>query len=123
MNQLIIFLFSIILIGQITQKQNSQDFVKSSKANNPKPDRLVNWPKQEKSFYLGTQIGNKDGISKSLKDNIKKFGLIHLLTPSGIHLSSILLFVFIFIKRKLGILIYLPLLIIFSTLSGFYSRF
>lgn len=42
--------------------------------------------------------GDKSAVRKSSLDRIKKFGLMHILTPSGLHLSSLLL-VFKFFPR------------------------
>lgn len=47
------------------------------------------------SFFTG----NKNGISPYTKKSFKRVNLSFLLSPSGIHLSSLLIFIFYFIKK------------------------
>lgn len=42
-------------------------------------------------FYQAVSTGNKNKVKKSIKDIFKRYGLMHLMTPSGIHLSSVLI--------------------------------
>lgn len=118
--QLIILFISIISLAQVSNNLDQQKIVKPAKFE-INTSRLSNWPKEERAFYQGSQTGEKAGISRELKKAIKKFGIIHLLTPSGIHLSSILLFIFLFVKKKFRIIVYFILFILFYFLSGFYS--
>lgn len=45
--------------------------------------------------------GNKTGLSKNLKNAHRDLNLQHLMTPSGLHLTSLLLLVSIFLRRRL----------------------
>lgn len=56
---------------------------------------------QAQAFYNASQTGDKSTLSRENITNLKRLGLIHLLTPSGIHLSSILcLFLFLLSKKQ-----------------------
>ncbi len=50
---------------------------------------------QTQNWYLFRSIltGNKSGLDRRLINTFKKYGVIHILTPSGLHLSSILIFI------------------------------
>ena len=73
------------------------------------------------AFYQATQTGDKSNIKRVYKEALKEFGLIHLLTPSGIHLSSILGIFLVFLPRKYHIGIFLMALFTFITIPGLYS--
>lgn len=45
---------------------------------------------QNYALYRATITGKKKGISNKLKSTLKRYGLAHLLTPSGLHLSTIM---------------------------------
>ena len=114
----VVFIISILLLSQIYAQNIS--FSKKVPLNlNIK--RLKDWKPNQSAFYYSSQTGEKVGISPTLKKALKEFGLIHLLTPSGIHLSSLLLVFFLFIKRKAHKYIYFCLLILIIPLTGFYS--
>lgn len=54
-------------------------------------------------IYNAISTGNKQGISQGIVKRFKKMGLYHLFTPSGIHLSSLLLLfspLFSAVRRK-----------------------
>lgn len=99
----LIFILSIFLLGH-----------SFSLPQTIKPKPMVSVSKnQAKAFYEAAQTGEKAKLSSKTKDNLKRFGLIHLLTPSGIHLSSILgLFLFLF-NRKYKFIFLLGTLIFF----------
>ena len=42
------------------------------------------------ALYQALTTGNKKNLSRKIKTTFKKYGIIHLLTPSGVHLSSIM---------------------------------
>lgn len=46
-----------------------------------------------KSLYISSITGNKKGLSRKLKKTFQNYGLLHLMTPSGIHLSSIIVLI------------------------------
>jgi hypothetical protein len=114
----IIFVISIFLLSQI-KAQNLPFSKKVQLKLNTK--RLKAWKPGQSALYYSSQTGDKTRISPVLKRALKEFGLIHLLTPSGIHLSSLLLFFFLFIKRKIHKYLYFILLCIIMPLTGFYS--
>ena len=49
-----------------------------------------NYSKDVFYIYRAMTSGNKRGLNRKLKTVMKNFGLMHILTPSGIHLSSVL---------------------------------
>lgn len=116
----LIYLISIVLLFQIfdSQSLNSVQKKASPKLNK---DRFTGESHKLTSFYISSQTGDKSEISRKLKSSLKEFGLIHLLTPSGIHLSSLLLFIFLFIKKKFYKYIYFAFLLLIIPVSGFYS--
>ena len=114
----LIFIVSIFLLSQIRDQNLSFSKVDKPKFNTKRlKDRKVS----DTAFYYSSQTGDKSSVSPLLKKALKEFGLIHLLTPSGIHLSSLLLFIFLFLRRKFHKFIYFILLFIFMPLTGFYS--
>lgn len=44
---------------------------------------------QSFKLYRASINGDKRGVDRKLKSTLKKYGLIHLLTPSGLHLSAL----------------------------------
>lgn len=58
--------------------------------------------KEKENFYIYRSFitGRKRGVPKELKSAMKNLNLLHLLTPSGLHLSSIFI-IFFLIRRKL----------------------
>jgi len=55
----------------------------------------------KKNFYIYRSFltGRKRGVPKELKQAMARLNLLHLLTPSGLHLSSLFI-IFILIRRK-----------------------
>jgi competence protein ComEC len=79
------------------------------------------WNKNLSALSDGTQIGHKRSLSKKLKRSLKTFGLLHLLTPSGIHLSSFLIFLRFFIPTKILSTFIFLLGLILTFYDGFHS--
>ncbi|MEX1098770.1 MAG: ComEC/Rec2 family competence protein, partial [Bacteriovoracaceae bacterium] len=52
------------------------------------------------AVYQALITGNKSGVPRKTIDTMKTFGLMHLLTPSGLHLGSFLLLFKCFPKFK-----------------------
>lgn len=74
----------------------------------PVPQLLQNYQQQIKNSFQRPEnanllfsfiTGNKDGISPYTKKAFKKVNLSFLLSPSGIHMSSVLCFFLFFIKK------------------------
>lgn len=113
----LILIISIILltIGKIED---------SSFRYSKKPFKRENskdWDKQSAKLYDAIQIGYKTGLNKELIAGFKRLGIIHLLTPSGIHLASILFVLKKILNKKIITILILALLTLLSFLSGFYS--
>ncbi len=57
--------------------------------------------KEQAEFIMSVVTGNQRGFNKtSLAPLIKKFNLIHLMTPSGLHLTVVLFLFFLLIKKR-----------------------
>lgn len=76
---------------------------------------------QSHAFYIASQTGNKSALTYANKKLLKKFGIIHLLTPSGIHLSAILGFILYFLPRKFRLPLFICCLLYFYTFPNLYS--
>jgi hypothetical protein len=70
--------------------------------------------KQEKFFFVKSITGHEPYRQNELKQSLRNLGLIHLLTPSGLHLSSL----FILIKKWR---ILYPICLFSLFLPGLYS--
>lgn len=106
----IILLLSIFLLG-----------FGFSLSTTPKIIKVKTNISQGKAFYIAAQTGDKTSLHSKNKIALKEFGLIHLLTPSGIHLSSILGIFLIFLPRKFHIGIFLFALILVLNQPGLFS--
>jgi hypothetical protein len=115
MKVILIFILSSILLSIPSEIPNARKKISFNKKE------VENWHVNQRSVLIATQTGNKQSVPRPLVEVYKQFGLLHLMTPSGIHLSSVFLFFFIFIKGKFRLLIYLPLLFISFFTLGFYS--
>lgn len=77
------------------------------------------------SRFLATlATGDKSRLKKKFKRTFKLFGIYHLFTPSGLHLTAILLPFFYFLKKKRSKLLKTLLILIllsFFWLEKFYS--
>lgn len=88
MKYLVIIIFSLLLHAQIPS------FVPRTQGrfmNITKPAAV--YTNGNNYIYNGLLTGNKKYINKKILSLFKKYGLLHLLTPSGLHLGSILFFV------------------------------
>ena len=88
--------------------------------------KYIPFPKQSSSFstdnfqfYKAVITGHKKSLPLKLRRTLKTYGLTHLLTPSGIHLSAILIFFRFFRVIQLPFLILLGLYLYY--LGGYYS--
>jgi hypothetical protein len=66
-------------------------------------------PYKSHPFYQGVLFGNKRALKLNIKRKFKRLGVLHLLTPSGIHLSSLLILPKIFFPKLLT-----PILVLLS---------
>jgi hypothetical protein len=76
---------------------------------------------QAEAFMQAAQTGNKASFNYHNKNLLKRFGLLHLLTPSGLHLSSILGLMLIFLPRKFHIVVFVVTLAFFINNPALYS--
>jgi len=83
---LVIFIFSIYPMQQTySRKYNQTKF--------PFPVLKKNFSNENWNLYRSIVTGNKKNVNKGTINQLKRYGLIHLLTPSGIHLSSLLILI------------------------------
>lgn len=82
---------------------------------NFKPKSYVNFTINKENYetnnyllYKAIVTGNKKQLEKKTIKNFKQYGLLHLLTPSGLHLSSI-----VFVLKFSGILEFITLIFLF----------
>ncbi|MBT4793276.1 MAG: hypothetical protein HON90_17015, partial [Halobacteriovoraceae bacterium] len=80
---LIIFILSIYPSQQVSIKK------KNYISENINQSQLE---PQNYGFYKAMLTGNKSKVSRKMIHNLRKYGLLHLLTPSGLHLSSLLIY-------------------------------
>ena len=90
MKYLGLIIFSLILFPKNFTKLESRNFF-------PTPIVKNFHSKEIKELHKSLITGNKTGLPGNIKANLKKYGLLHLLTPSGLHLTSII-FLFSFSK-------------------------
>lgn len=81
--------------------------------------------REERSLLIAYTYGGSDGISKEMKKAHRDLGLLHLFTPSGVHLTAILvplLFLIRLVTKQKRIQTILKILIFVAPLflSGFY---
>jgi competence protein ComEC len=76
------------------------------------------YEKDSYALYKAISTGNKIGLKKDIIHIFKKYGFIHLLTPSGIHLSSILFLFKFSVLFELG-----SLILCFFLISKYQSYF
>ncbi len=76
---LVFFALIFIYFNQVTISKEPKTYI---------PLKLSEYNKQG-GLYQATITGNKKFISNHTKAALKKLGLLHLFTPSGLHLSSL----------------------------------
>lgn len=81
--------------------------------------------REERSLLIAYTYGGSDGISREMKKAHRDLGLLHLFTPSGVHLSAILvplLFLIRLVTKQKRIQTILKILIFVAPLflSGFF---
>lgn len=82
--------------------------------------KSVSDDKNSISLYYSLMTGDKRYLSKESKQNFKDLGLMHLLTPSGLHLSSILI-IFKVIPKQIQIYLLFIISLPFFMLEKYYS--
>lgn len=86
------------------------------------PIRVEKLDYQERNYALlnAFTTGDKRKVKRNVKKIFKKYGFIHLLTPSGIHLSSVLIF-----TRApyliVNLIIFIALFFYISSFKSYYS--
>lgn len=116
MKYLILVILSSYIYGHISQNNN---FIFSRNAQNRLSfklnSRVISQINQ--SLIVSSLSGDKRSVPKEVKRLFKDFGLMHLLTPSGLHLSSFLVLSF---GNSFFIFIILILLLLFIFQFGSY---
>ena len=87
MKYTLLLLFTAVLSLQL---QNMPFFFKKKAYIKLSKIEKLNLKGDIKKIYTGSLTGKKRGISKKLKSALKSYGLLHLLTPSGLHLNSLM---------------------------------
>ena len=113
----VIYILAIFLICVSLMRQNKYNF--TPKVYNRKYDK--SWSKSIVGLYDATQIGYKRSLDIKLKEAFQNLGIMHLLTPSGIHLASILIVLNKLLPRKLLKLILGVFYIFININGGFHS--
>lgn len=104
----VIYLISIMLIAintvQYSYKYSkSKHFISRQFSPREKTVKKLFQNKKLAGLYISYSSGNKRAISKGYKDIHKRLTVYHLFTPSGLHMTSFLAFLFpflFFLKRK-----------------------
>ena len=113
----IIYILAIFLISVSVMRQNKYNY--TAKIFHRKYDS--SWSKPIIGLYDATQIGYKRLIDKNLKVAFQNLGIMHLLTPSGIHLASILIVLNKLLPKSLLKLILVVFYIFININGGFHS--
>lgn len=123
---LVILTISMILLSHQKYEQNKQlrHFYKKS----PTPKFLTTFAKKEKAFYqkdtfgilYAVNTGNKRYLPKKEARHWKNLGLMHLMTPSGLHIGA-LLYITKFLPNLIQNKILLVVTIFFFNLKGFFA--
>lgn len=118
-------IFQFILIFNVMNQPLSYNGAKSFKFSLPKQVKKSFKDKELFYQYRSFITGNKRGINKEIKVQFKELQILHLMTPSGLHFSTLLgIFVFFRRRSKLKWLIYFEAvccLLIYLFLPGYYS--
>lgn len=123
---LILFISSFIFCCFLYEQQlHLQTIWKRDKKNHFLNEKYKNLLLQTDSnkysaLFYSLMTGDKTFLNKETKEEFKQMGLMHLLTPSGLHLSSLIIIFKFFPKRFQLILLFLISIPIFS-LKNYYS--
>ncbi|MBD65146.1 MAG: hypothetical protein CME62_08065 [Halobacteriovoraceae bacterium] len=111
---LLILSFILFLPGTSQFKANSsKEFLNF-------PLSSLHFNKSTYSLYQASITGDKTNLSRKLKHIFKRYGLLHLLTPSGLHLSSLYFLLGLFNKWTQSALLGVLFLIV-APLGGYLS--
>ncbi len=87
-------------------------------------DILFDYDQDTKAMAKGILLGEKGDFSDELNNNLSLAGFSHIAAVSGLHLNILFgalcgLFGFLMIHRKITVFIALPVILIFSAITGF----
>ncbi|WP_084710395.1 ComEC/Rec2 family competence protein [Bacteriovorax sp. BAL6_X] len=120
----IIFLLAFLLINPFIQRNDNKQYSPPPKLKLPIKTKTSFNKKHDFYFYRSVLTGQKWGLDKELKRKLTHLNLLHLMTPSGLHLSSLFL-IFYFLRRRyprLSNLVELTLCLgFYFFLPGYYS--
>lgn len=120
----IIFLFAFLLISPLSNNYDYRQHKPSPKFKLPRGTKESFQKKDNFYFYRSVITGQKWGLNKELKKKLGHLNLVHLMTPSGLHLSSLLLLFFLFRRKHPISSNYLELILclgVYFFLPGYYS--
>ncbi|POB12732.1 hypothetical protein C0Z22_12675 [Halobacteriovorax sp. DA5] len=95
----IIFLFAFLLINPLFSKDDNKQYNRPPKIKLPIKTKAAFHKKSEFYFYRSVLTGQKWGLDKEFRRKLSHLNLLHLMTPSGLHLSSLFL-IFYLLRRK-----------------------
>ncbi|MFG1500161.1 ComEC/Rec2 family competence protein [Halobacteriovorax sp. XZX-3] len=95
----IIFLFAFLLINPLFSKDDNKQYNRPPKIKLPIKTKAAFHKKSEFYFYRSVLTGQKWGLDKEFRRKLSHLNLLHLMTPSGLHLSSFFL-IFYLLRRK-----------------------
>ncbi|MFG1556410.1 ComEC/Rec2 family competence protein [Halobacteriovorax sp. FRX-2] len=94
-----IFLLAFLLINPLFQGNDNRRYARPPKLKLPVKTKASFDNRSEFYFYRSVLTGQKWGLDKELKRKLAHLNLLHLMTPSGLHLSSLFL-IFYFLRRR-----------------------
>lgn len=114
MKYLILVLFTISILPKldVPMQQKTKRYLPFSVSKN-------NLSSVNFKLYQSIMTGNKAVLSKQVKRNFKRYGIMHLLTPSGLHFSS--LFFLKLLPSHLFLVFIIGLFIYLSSLGSYFS--
>ncbi|WP_412473870.1 ComEC/Rec2 family competence protein [Halobacteriovorax sp. YZS-1-1] len=120
----IIFLAAFLFINPLTNQFNYRKYRPAPKIK--LPSKIKKSFKEKKNFYFYRSVitGQKWGLDKKLKKRLSHLNLMHLMTPSGLHLSSLFLIFFLIrrrFKRPTQFIELVMCFIFYFFLPGYYS--
>lgn len=112
--------YLILIITTLAIFPQKQNFKPNPKQYLTIEMRTKGLSKQNVNLYHSILSGNKKLLSKKTLNLFKRYGLLHLLTPSGLHLSG-LIFCTLFFTLKWRLLLITFLYLFIEPLNTYYS--
>lgn len=119
-----IFLLAFLFINPLSNEFNYSSHRPAPKIKLPRKTKKAFENKKNFYFYRSVVTGQKWGLDKKLKKRLSHLNLMHLMTPSGLHLSSLFLIFFLLrrkYKRPTQLIELIMCLCFYFFLPGYYS--